>query len=165
MAIVRLVSGKGFISGAIKWYTDSEFSHVEFVTPLGYLGSQYPGGVECRPFDYAVVQSEEFREYVLPPDRELELMQWAAGQVGKGYDFLAVLALPLHRDWRDQGNWFCSEFVAAAFDKVACPLFAPPTHVRQITPRDVALSPLLLPCPKPSFVTSTLPAGQATVSA
>lgn len=150
MAIVRLVSGNGVASGLIKWYTNSPFSHVEFWTPNGYLGSQAPEGVMLRPFNYTGFDSESFREYKLPDAAELALMQWCTAQVGKGYDWLAILALPLHRDWRSEDDWYCSEFVAAAFDHVGYPLFQNPQDVTKITPRDVSLSPLLVPCATPA---------------
>lgn len=149
MAIVRLVSGAGFTSDVIKWYTSSPFSHVEFYTPLGFLGSQAPGGVRLRPFNYCTYNSVEFREYVLPPEVDEALIAWVSSQIGKGYDWTAIIALPLHRNWRDPSDWYCSELVAAAFDHVGYPLFAHPAEVSKITPRDVALSPLLVACPAP----------------
>lgn len=150
MAIIRLVSGDGFASDVIKWYTSSPFSHVEFWTPEGYLGSQAPGGVALRPFNYTTYDSVEFRQYTLPPEAESKLMAWATSQIGKGYDWLAIAALPLHRDWRSEEDWYCSEFVAEAFEQAGYPILAPGTAITKVTPRDVALSPLLQPCAAPA---------------
>lgn len=155
MAIVRLVSGKGIASSVIKWYTSSPFSHVEFWTPNGFLGSQAPDGVLVRPFNYTSYDSVEFREYKLPADAETKLMQWAVAQIGKGYDWLAIAALPLHRDWRSDSDWYCSEFVAEAFEQAGYPILAPGTDITKVTPRDVALSPMLTPCDEPLPVVAT----------
>lgn len=154
MAIVRFVSGTGASSATIKWYTSSPWSHVEFWTPNGYLGARLAGGVQLRPFDYDASQiaTQEFRRWDLAPDKELALEQWLAAQIGKDYDWLAILALPLHRDWKTEDDWFCSELVAAAFNKVGCPILSPHTIVSKITPRDIALSVMLAPCPTPPGV-------------
>lgn len=150
MAIVRFLTGTGLGSTAIQWWTSSPYSHVEFWTPNGYLGARYDGGVQVRPFDYTNFVAEEFREYVLPVDAEAKLFSWLAQQIGKDYDWLAILAFPVHRDWKSEDDWFCSELVAAAFTAAGFPILNPATKVSKITPRDVALSMLLAPCAKPS---------------
>lgn len=152
MAIVRFVSGTGLGGAAIKWYTSSQWSHVEFWTPVGYLGSRINGGVQIRPYNYTGFDNQEFREYKLPTDAELALMNWADAQIGKGYDWLAIMALPLHRDWKSEENWFCSEYVAAAFEHAGYPIVAPDTQLSKVTPRDVSLCTSLKLIPPPQGV-------------
>jgi hypothetical protein len=46
------------------------------------------------------------------------ILGFARTQIGKPYDWTAILALLMDRDWRDSGAWFCSELVVAALEAV-----------------------------------------------
>lgn len=61
---------------------------------------------------------------------------WARSQIGKPYDLSGVLGLGLHRDWQDEGQWWCSEFVAAAFAQSGSPLFRPEA-LRRVVPQHI----------------------------
>ncbi|MFN4115636.1 MAG: hypothetical protein ACK4F7_03940 [Inhella sp.] len=41
-------------------------------------------------------------------------MAFVRAQVGKGYDYLAVLGVPWRSAWDDPRRWYCSELVEAA---------------------------------------------------
>lgn len=60
---------------------------------------------------------------------------WAAAcsQIGKKYDWTALVSLPFHRDWSEADRWFCSELVAWAFDQGGTPLFAK-DKIHRVTP-------------------------------
>jgi hypothetical protein len=130
-------------SWLIRWFTWSPFSHVDLVLPDGrLLGARGSGGVAIRdpePF-YKVARFQ-----VDAPDRVLDL---AAEQIGKPYDWAAILGIAARGDWQDQGRWFCSELVAWAFQQAGRPLLRA-NHFHRITPRDLLLSPYLLPAGPP----------------
>ena len=46
----------------------------------------------------------------------------AGTQLGKPYDFTAVLGIGLHRDWTETDSWFCSELAAWACLHAGVPL-------------------------------------------
>jgi uncharacterized protein YycO len=48
---------------------------------------------------------------------------WLEQQVGKPYDWMALLSFIVHRDWASPKRWFCSELAAMAWDKGGSPLF------------------------------------------
>ena len=50
---LRFVTEKGFTSAAIRWFTWSDWSHVDFVLKDGrFLGARLDGGVQIRPHNY-----------------------------------------------------------------------------------------------------------------
>jgi uncharacterized protein YycO len=69
----------------------------------------------------------------IPCDEEAA-WSWAAAQVGKPYDLTALFGWLSGRDWQEEDSWFCSELVAAAFDKAGSPLFREGTMSR-VTPQ------------------------------
>ncbi len=53
--------------------------------------------------------------------------------------------MAVDRKWQERGRWFCSELVAAAFEKINRPLLNFYAPVAFITPRDLMLSPYVSP--------------------
>jgi uncharacterized protein YycO len=94
---------------------------VEFEFAEGYLGA-LPDGVKMRPFNYDplcqyIVGSIDCDDNVL-----CTVKDFAYRQIGKPYDYSALIGLGIHRDWHSADAWFCSELVAAAFDWAYYPL-------------------------------------------
>lgn len=56
-------------------------------------------------------------------------------QLGKEYDFTALLALPFREDWQDKNKWFCSELVTEALVRSGYDFSHLPTY--RVTPRDL----------------------------
>lgn len=154
---IRAVTEKDPISQAIRDVTWSAFSHVEFyllepltlpngaVIPAGWtIGAHAAGGVKPRPGNYAVFTNEERYRIPVTPEQKTAILAYAAQQIGKPYDFADIAGILLHRDWRAEDTWICSELLAASFEKGGKPLLhAPAGKVNRITPRDVYLSPYL----------------------
>ena len=69
----------------------------------------------------------------------------AASQIGKPYDYTAILGLGLRRDWQEEDAWFCSELVAWAFQHAGEPLFRAEC-LRRVTPQHLWM---LAPAPPP----------------
>lgn len=140
MAVIRLVSGKGISSGIIKLGTFSKWSHVDLLTPDGaYLGARLDGGVLARNPGYDGRNDDvQFRHVSLSAAQEDRLWNFAYSQIGKPYDFSAILGIAFRRDWREDDAWFCSELVAAAFEHAGRPLLL--GELNRITPRDISMS-------------------------
>src|SRR5574337_1253183 len=95
----RIVHGhKGLYAKLIRLFTQSDDTHVEFCWPLTlskpmyYLGAQPKGGVQVRPHDYLKASYTVYSVEV-PTRRLLILQKFLADQIGKKYDFLAILNL------------------------------------------------------------------------
>jgi uncharacterized protein YycO len=128
----------GPIAYIVRKSTRSQFSHVDIVLPDGQLlGSQmrthFGSGVQLRPADY-----EKFtriaRYHVDVPDGVSDkIIFWARTQIGKPYDLPGVLGIFFgKRDWHEDDSWFCSEYVAEAFNYAGFPLIT--EQVNRVTP-------------------------------
>lgn len=68
------------------------------------------------------------------PDKEAA-KSFLRAQVGKPYDWTAIIALPFRQKWQKQNRWFCSELVASALVAGGMPGMRIEAH--RITPRDL----------------------------
>lgn len=117
----RFVTEAGFTSWAIRWFTWSDWSHIDFVLPSGkFLGARLDGGVQIRPHDY-IRPSKFCYAYVEVVDPR-RIYGWATSQVGKPYDWKAIAGFLPRMNWQDPGHWFCSEFFAQAFQLKDMPI-------------------------------------------
>lgn len=146
--IIRFVTESDPVSASIRAFTWSNFSHVEFILDDGTaLGAHAKGGVAIRPIDYAKFTNEERYKILVSPEQKRDILAYAHSQVGKPYDYTDIIGIVLHRDWRAEDHWICSELVAAAFEKGGLPLlYAPIDKVNRITPGDVYLTPYIIGC-------------------
>lgn len=73
---------------------------------------------ELRPVDWADVDGAR---------------AWLNAQVGKPYDWTALLSWVVRRDWQEDDAWFCSELVEACRSRFGRPVFR--EQASRITPR------------------------------
>jgi hypothetical protein len=132
---------------AIRLFSRGWPSHVDIVLPTGsLLGARsdaigaVPPGVQIRPPGYEIWTQTEIVRLEPVADEESNFLAFAAAQIGKPYDELAIAAFPVGRDWRETDSWFCSELVAAALE--TCRWFPRPlaNGANEITPRDLLLA-------------------------
>ncbi|HET9087126.1 MAG TPA: hypothetical protein VFN53_06375 [Acidobacteriaceae bacterium] len=122
----------GFGSGAIRYFSDSDYSHVDLVVPetvIGaavvngwikprlwrgchemLLGSRMGSGVQLRPKDYGKFTKVARIEYEVPDIHAA--YKFAFAQIGKPYNKGAILDFFLHRTRKfdaNQKSWFCDE--------------------------------------------------------
>lgn len=92
------------------------WSHCGIVTPESTVieARAFRGVVETPAAEfYARYPTVEFRNLDCPDPARGVL--WARNQVGKGYDYAALLGLALRRgSWAEDDRWHCSELVEAA---------------------------------------------------
>jgi len=129
------------ISAAIRFSTRNWSSHAEFVDTEAKttLGARSDGGVQLRPC--ARDRYSRIEQFVTSVGMDAAY-KWALTQVGKPYDYSAIIGMAIDRDWRDESKYFCSELIALAFEKVGYPLLStrPSVGAYRITPRDLLLS-------------------------
>lgn len=78
--------------------------------------------------------------YVASVDVELTEEQYrllkdkAASQLGKGYDWFAILGVVFKRDWHRADRWICSEYVPWAFEEVGAPIIRTDKNLNRVVP-------------------------------
>ena len=117
---LRFVSGGAWDSKAIEWETWSEWSHVELMTSSSItLGAMLDGGVAYRMVDgnaYKHLRKSQIVQIPLTPEQESVFWKFAKAQVGKPYDWRAIIGFGFRRNWRDPDSYFCSEYVARCLE-------------------------------------------------
>ena len=142
---ILITNGEGVAGAVIRWWTWSWAAHAALMLDDGWVLDATPAhGVSI----HRTVSGDVRRVFRVKCEREVEagVARWAAGQVGKPYDWSAIAGIPFRRNWRQPGEWFCSELVASAFEAAAFPLLRT-SHLNRVTPRDLLLSPYLVECP------------------
>lgn len=144
MLVLRFIGGRGLASQLIQLATWSWVSHVDFELPDGRVLGAVPGkGVCIRDIEIDDHRVERYGVKV-PFGLYGHPLDWAAGQIGKPYDWAGILGYGLRRNWQEKDAWFCSELVAWAFQGAGHPILRA-KDVWRITPRDLLLSPYLIP--------------------
>jgi uncharacterized protein YycO len=112
---LRFVTEPGFTSNVIRWFSWSEWSHIDFALSNGkFLGARLEDGVQVRNHDY-LTPSKFCYAKVEVYGTNRRVLGWATSQIGKPYDWTAILGFGFRRNWHDPQHWFCSELVAEAF--------------------------------------------------
>jgi uncharacterized protein YycO len=115
-------SASDTLGGAlIRFGTRSDWNHVDLLFEDGTLiGSSGKGhGVEKMSLNERLSDKYRIVRYrideITLPD-EAAARRFAEEQVGKKYDYTAVIAflLPWRENWNVKRKWFCSELAAAA---------------------------------------------------
>jgi uncharacterized protein YycO len=138
VAKLVLVHGDDFYSRLIRWDTFSWYSHAAFELEDGrQLGALSQGVVIAPPNPKTIVHRFDVKGLNMDA-----AFQAALSQQGKPYDWGAIIGLAIRRDWRDNGQWFCSELVAWACEQAGLVLLRT-DHLNRITPGELAMSPFL----------------------
>ena len=145
--ILQFVQADDLGSKAIQIFERGWCSHVDHVLADGtLLGARSdtvggkPPGVQIRPPDYATWSKVQRVALQATGEQETAWLNFLTAQIGKPYDFEAIAAFAIDRDWRNPEKWFCSELAAAALE--ACKWFPKPlaSVANEITPRDLLLA-------------------------
>ena len=103
----------GIYNRIVRWWTRSDFSHVELVLSTGraWSASFADGGVRSKLIDF---DTANWILIDLPPELEQGAEAWFRAHRGAKYDLLGNLQFVLSPIPHSQRRWFCSEAVAAA---------------------------------------------------
>ncbi|MEW6612718.1 MAG: YiiX/YebB-like N1pC/P60 family cysteine hydrolase [Pseudomonadota bacterium] len=132
-------------SALIRVATWSRWSHVALVDGDEVIEAAAPHGVRRASVGAAIDRAARCALVELPARDPAAVLAAAASQLGKPYDWTAVLGLGLRRDWQEEDAWFCSELVAWAFQHAGEPLFRAEV-LRRVTPQHLWM---LAPAPDP----------------
>jgi len=120
-------------SALIRATTWSRWSHVALIDGDTVIESVALKGVRRVPLAEALSHAKASARVDLPCRNPAALIAAATSQIGKPYDYAAIVGLGLHRDWQEDDSWFCSELIAWAAEQAHSPLFRSES-VRRITP-------------------------------
>lgn len=117
----------------IRFGTFSNWSHVGVVTDLGVVETTWPKGVHLTSWREFVDRHSaiELIDVALPD--EFAAVRFLTAQLGKKYDWTAILGFMFREPWAHPERWFCSELVEAACIAGGRRRFR--DKLRRITPR------------------------------
>ena len=133
------------MSAAIRLGTWSDWSHVAIIDGDEVIEATAPAGVRRFPVVQAINHAKRGAIVELPCRDPQAVIAAAVSQIGKPYDYTAILGLGLRRNWQEEDAWFCSELVAWAFQHAGEPLFRAEC-LRRVTPQHLWM---LAPAPPP----------------
>ena len=130
--LCQFSTSPAFASMVIRRLSHSRFSHLDFILPgeglLGVSGlgdyisgggmqTHDPGGVMVRPFDaWVYLEPPKIARVQAPEATVRAIIEAGRSQIGKPFDnsalwgFLSDQVYEKKRNWRDTGQWYCSEF-------------------------------------------------------
>lgn len=114
---IRFVKGTSLVSYLVRLFTLSTYSHVDFfMENKGQLIGSYPfQGVTLNAVNTDIRNDPKSYLIYIPEKYQADIYSFIANQLGKGYDYKAILAFIFFtRRWQDKKRWFCSEIAAAA---------------------------------------------------
>lgn len=103
----------GLYNRAVRWWTQSPYSHVELVFSTGHAASASfeDGGVRFKVIDF---HPDRWDLVALPAHLERAAFAWFEQHHGEPYDLVGNLHFIASPVRHQQDKWFCSEAVAAA---------------------------------------------------
>lgn len=125
----------------IRGVTWSAFSHVEIVVGDQVIGANMLTGVSLTPLRDRLEKSSYAAVVNIPCQDAQKVKQKALSMIGAGYDYLGLVGILVHSaSFDSKARFFCSEFVAWAFEKADCPLIRPEITGR-VTPQHLWMLP------------------------
>lgn len=127
MIILQFVGGADWSSRLVRQFVSRHLCHVDVVMPdgglLGARGDTVGGvapGVRIRPANYLdLAKTDQRIRFALSyaATQEVAFFDFLQKQVGKPYDYEAILGFAFNRDWREPDSWICAELVTVALEK------------------------------------------------
>jgi len=135
MQLVLCTNRWGFLLRFLMWSRWSHSAILDEETNIVYDSTLTGGGVRAREAGYFLEHypQHEVRDITVATERLKESRVWLREQVGKPYDWTALLSWIVRRDWQEPDAWFCSELTEAFIDQFSTPRFR--ESVSRITPR------------------------------
>jgi len=142
MGTVRLLfsSSKSPLGALICAATWSRWSHVALIDGDEVVEATPFYGVRRIKLADAIGQAKEAATVELPAREPQRIIGAARSQLGKPYDWTAVLGLGLRRDWQGRDAWFCSELIAWSAAEAGEPWYRCES-LRRVTPQHLWMLP------------------------
>jgi len=115
MKIVFMYDKWSFVSWAIRKFTRSEFSHVAIMDEHDvYEASQTANEVIKYSAGYIYKPGRVIKVIDIKSDfnQTMAMRTAVLEELGKPYDYMAIVGFLVDRYWQDDRKWFCSEFTA-----------------------------------------------------
>lgn len=145
--MIALYKGRSWISRIIRWRTWSPYSHAAWLCRDGTVIEAWPGGVQWVSGLLAQHKEQttvEVYEIVgLTEEQRTRIETFLVAQIGKPYDYLAILGFMLRKPLQEPSRWFCSELVFSACQSAGVNLLARIPSWK-VSPDLLALSPILV---------------------
>lgn len=127
---------------AIRWFSWSDWSHVDVLSPCGTLAVGAHPWAGVREYNVAEVKQRNrawaLVEYTCPGE---PAYRYARTQIGKPYDYGAIFNfIGMGRKWECPDRWMCSELGYAAANQDGCSLLRRPPD--RVTPQNLFESAL-----------------------
>ena len=112
------------MSPIIRALTWSDWSHAALISSDGKYVIEATGshGVRKDTLEALVDRSSRFKIFEFEVEDSNKIWAIAEDQLGKPYDWTAVIGIVFSRDWSENDRWFCSELVAYCFSQAGSPL-------------------------------------------
>lgn len=118
----------------IRLFTFSKFSHVAIkISDLLVIDSTLTTGVRSISVETFTKQYPNYIEIDITVPNEYAAKDFLLTQIGKPYDWTALIGMVLQRTWHAHDSWFCSELLEAAAKAGGKPRFR--DDVYRITPQ------------------------------
>lgn len=127
-------------SWLIRLLTWSRWSHVSVVDGATIIQAHALHGVIRTPLAEAIANDKESKLVRFKCNNPTAVIAAAASQIGKKYDWTALIGFMLRRDWQEDDSWFCSELAAWAFQQAGTPLLRPEA-LHRVTPENLWMLP------------------------
>jgi uncharacterized protein YycO len=135
-----LARNRSFGSWLLRTLMWSQWSHSAIYDPFTnqvWDSTWLQGGVRRHHYE-TWKQNYPFAEFHDAGVLDFEgAREWLDAQVGKGYDWTALLSFVVHRNWQEDDKWFCSELTEMARDLFGKPRFR--TSASRVTPQHQAM--------------------------
>jgi len=143
---ILLFKGKTVISRFIRWQTRSPYSHAALLLDDGRSIIESVEGAGVRERFLTEDDAGGFDAFMVPglsPTQAAAVISFARAQLGRKYDYWAIIRFIDRERMPENDRWFCSELVFQAFDQAGVKLLVR-IDSWAVSPGMLALSPLLL---------------------
>lgn len=116
--VLQFAAESSIGSRLICFGTQAEYSHVDTVLPNGgLLGARLKGGVRIRRPGYAKFTRTLQVTISTEPEKAKVFYSFLNEQIGKPYDWRAVVDFAFDRNWRNPDAWFCDDLPAVGLEE------------------------------------------------
>lgn len=136
MTKIWLVASSDWVGRLIRFATFSRWNHAAIEIDGVVYESVAPGGVRVVSAPAYAGRWKRAEAVAVKLSSPSDSCEFLRAQVGKPYDWGAVLALPFRAKWQSPEKWFCSELVYEAL-RVGGGLMPGRLPANRVTPRDL----------------------------
>lgn len=117
MKVIFTYRPYSLFSWLIRLFTFSKFSHVALMLSSEYIvDATFKHGVKISTTEEFLKQYPLSRQTIVDIDipNSSDTIGFILKQLGKPYDWTAIVGIVTQRNWQEDDSWFCSELIEAA---------------------------------------------------